>query len=171
MGANGSFNTSKSSSSASSQSYLSSLAETQEGILKSRESFFQDYFLPQFKEVYNLYNPDSEQGKSQMGLTANQINSSFDSAQKQTNQALAQRNMLNTGAGAALTAQNNRAKSSALANAYATQMANSNNQKASMLSNLQTIMPTPTNAAPTVSKSKSSSDSSSLGIAAGFSLI
>lgn len=159
MGASlgGSGSGSKSSSYASSS--MSSLAKTQEQILKTREQFFQDYFIPQFKEVYNSYNPESSASKAQMGLTANQINSSFDSAQKQTNQVLAQRNMLDTGAEMALTAQNNRARSSALANAYANQMATSNDKRATMLANLQTLMPNTTNAAPILSQSSSNSSS------------
>ena len=131
-----------------SRSYQSSLANTQEEILKNRELFFQDYFIPEFKEVYNSFDPDSESGSAQMGLTSGEINKSFDSAQKQTDQMLAQRNMLDTGAGAALTAANNRAKSSALANAYATQKASSSDKKAANLAQFSQLMPQTTTAAP-----------------------
>jgi hypothetical protein len=138
----------------SSSSRQSSLANTQEAILKEREKFFQSYYLPEFKELYSSMTPDSEAGKAQMGLAANQINQSFDATQKQTDQMLAQRNLADSGAGAALTAQNNRAKASALANAYATQMANSTQQKATALANLGgTLMPSATTAAPTLSES------------------
>jgi tyrosyl-tRNA synthetase len=148
-----------SSSRASSQSYQSSLANTQEKILKQREEFFQSYYLPEFKELYSSMTPDSEAGKAQMGLTANQINQSFDAAQKQTNQMIAQRNLADSGAGAALTAQNNRAKASALAKAYAEQRANSTNLKATTLANFGTLMPSTTQAAPVLSNSTSSSSS------------
>lgn len=148
---------SASGSKSSAHSYMSSLAKTQEKILKTREEFFQDYFIPQFKQVYNSYAPDSEASQAQMGLTANQINNSFNAAKQQTDQQLAQRNLLNSGAGMALTAQNNRARSSALANAYANQTAQSNDKKATMLANLQTLMPATTTAAPVLSQSSSSS--------------
>lgn len=145
-------------SSSSGRSYQSSLANTQEAILKNREQFFQDYYLPEFKELYNSMDPQSSAGQAQMGINAQQINASFDAAQKQTDQMLAQRNLGNTGAGAALTAANNRARSSALAQAYATMAANSTNQKATSLANLgNTLMPQTTTAAP-MSEEKTSSE-------------
>jgi hypothetical protein len=167
MGGSLSGNFSKSSSSA--KSYESELAKTQNSILKEREKFFQSYYLPEFQELYSSMTPDSEAGKAQMGLTANQINQSFDAAQKQTDQMIAQRNLADSGAGAALTAQNNRAKASALANAYATQMANSTQQKATALANLGTLMPSTTNAAPILSQSESSSFG--MGGSAAFQLV
>ena len=143
--------------SSKSKSYQSSLANTQEEILKKREAFFQDYFIPEWKEVYEEFDPDSAASKAQMGLTAQEINTSFDSAQKQTDQMIAQRNLGKTGAGAALTAANNRAKSSALASAYANQMAGSTANKANALAQLgSTLMPGTTTAAPMQDESTSS---------------
>ena len=150
------------SGSSKSKSYQSSLANTQEGILQTREKFFQDYFVPEFKEAYSALDPDSSAGQAKMGLTANEINTSFDAAQKQTNQVLAQRNMGNTGAGAALTAANNRARSSALAQAYATNAAESAEKKVSALNTLSTMMPQTTTAAPVLENSKSSGAKNSL---------
>jgi hypothetical protein len=164
MGAQGSGNASKSESfsQAFSASAMSGLANTQNKVLKQREKLFQDYFMPEFQEVYEAYDPDSEAGKAEMGLLANQINNTFDSVQKQTTQKLAQQDLLGSGAGTALTAQNDRAKASALAAAYAQQIAKSNTAKSSMLANLAALMPQTTTAAPVISQSMSQSTSESL---------
>jgi hypothetical protein len=124
------------------------LSKAQTDILKSREDIFQNFYLPEFKNYYNSISPDSEAGKAQMGLTANQINASFDSAQKQSEQSMAQRNISDSGAGAAITAANNRARSSALANAYASMQATADEKKANALANFGSMMPSPTTAAP-----------------------
>jgi hypothetical protein len=171
MGAQGSGSSSKSSAVSHSVEKLSSLAETQESILQEREKFFQDYFVPEFKEAYSALDPDSDAGSAQMGLTAKEINTSFDAAQKQTDQSLAQRNLGNTGAGAALTAANNRARSSALANAYATSAANSADKKVASLGTLAQLMPQTTTAAPTLTETKSKSGSSSFSLGGGFQLM
>ena len=158
-----------SSSFSTGESKLSSLALTQENILKNREALFQDYFVPEVKNVVSGFDPDSGAGQAQMGITADQINQSFDAAQKKTDQMIAQRNLDKTGAGAALTAANNRARSSALASAYANQMASSNTQKADALVKLGTLMPQTTTAAPILSTGKSSSIS--VGASGNFSLL
>lgn len=131
-----------------------SLAQTQ--ILKERESLFQNWYMPEVKSLLEEFNPNSEAGKAQMSLNANQINQSFNAAQKQTTQSLAQQNLLGSGAGAALTQANNRARASALANAYTNQMATSTSNKANTLANLSTLMPSTTNAAPMLSSSTTS---------------
>lgn len=136
----------------------SSLANTQEQILINRENTFRDFFLPEFKDLYESLSPDSAAGAAQMGQTAKEVNASFNAAEKQTNQMLAQRNLLNTGAGAALTAKNNRARSSALADAYAAQAAASNDKKLSALDSVSKLMPQPTTAAPVLSNSKQTSN-------------
>jgi hypothetical protein len=135
---------------------------TQEGILKDRESLFQNFFAPAVNDVIQGFDPDSASGKAQMGLTASEINASFDSAQKQTGQALAQRNMTRSGAGLALTAANNRARSSALANAYANQMASSNANKGSTLAAFSSLMPQTTTVAPLEEQGQSTSSSSAV---------
>lgn len=153
---------SESSSKAFSQTYLSSLAETQEEILKNREALFQSYYMPEMQKTIESFDPDSPVGAAQMAVNAKQVNASFDAAQKQTRQALAQQNLLGSGVSTALAAQNNRARSSALADAYTNQMASSNEKKATVLASLGQLMPTPTSAAPTVSKSWSKGSSSSI---------
>jgi hypothetical protein len=139
----------------------SSLAKTQSKILKNREQLFQDWYLPTFQTVMDEFNPNSASGKAAMNLTAQGINSSFDSAQKQTMQSLAQQNLLGSGASAALTAANQRDRASALANAYANQMANSTANKAQMLNSMATLMPSTSTAAPTLSFSRQHSESTS----------
>lgn len=151
MGGGYSFNTSNSKS----KSYESELAKTHNKILIDREEEFQSYYLPEFKDLYASMTPDSEQGQAQMGLTAQQINQSFDSAQKQTDQRMAQQGITGSGAHLATIAANNRARSSALANAYASQMASSTEQKANALANFAGLMPSTTNAAPVLNKSDS----------------
>lgn len=164
-GASGSFSQSKSNT----QSYQSSLANTQEAMLKERNQFFKSFYLPEYQDLYESMDMNSDAGQAQMGMTADQINQSFDAAQKKTDQMIAQRNLGKTGAGAALTAANNRAKSSALASAYANQMASSNTQKADALVKLGALMPQTTTAAPILSTGKSSSIS--VGASGNFSLL
>lgn len=168
MGGSAGYQKSSSSSQSSSESKLSSLALKQEDVLDFREDFFRNKYLPEFQSLYESLNPDSAAGKAQMGLTAKEINSSFNAAQKQTNQALAQQNLNGSGAGLALLAYNNRARSSALANAYANNMAKSNENKMTALTTLGGLMPQTTTAAPTVQKSQSTSKSSSSGFSAGI---
>lgn len=137
----------------------SALARTQNEILKDREQLFKNWYLPEFKSTMNEFSPNSVQGNAAMNLTAKGINASFDTAQKQTMQSLSQRNMLDSGAGIALSAANNRARASALADAYANQMANSTTNKAQMLNSMSTLMPSTSTAAPTLSFGKQSSTS------------
>jgi hypothetical protein len=149
----GKFNTSGSSS----KSWQSSLANTQESIVKSREQLFQDFYLPEFKNLYTSVSPDSSGGQARMGMTAGEINKSFNSAQKKTAQTLAQRGLLDTGAGAALSALNERARSSALASAYAEEAAKAEDKKAALLSAFGDFVPKPTAAAPVLSSQKQGS--------------
>lgn len=151
---------SSSKSSGGSITLESSLSKTQAGILKNREQLFQDWYLPTFKSVMEEFDPNSKAGSAAMNLTAGQIDNSFKSAQKQMGQVLAQQNLLGTGAGMALTAANNRARSSALADAYANQMSNSTANKAQMLNSMSGLMPSTTTAAPTLSFGHQESESS-----------
>lgn len=150
-------NMSKNKSSASSKNELSSLAKTQEEILKERNQDYQEYYLPEFKDFYSSLDPDSDPGQAQMGLNAKQVNASFDAAQKQTYQAMARQNITGSGAHLATIAANNRARSSALASAYANQMAASTANKGNALAQFAQLMPQTTTAAPTVGESSSSS--------------
>jgi hypothetical protein len=156
-GTSASGNASSNQSSAYSSTKLSSLAKTQEAILKERNQDYREYYLPEFKDFYSSLDPDSAAGQAQLGLNAQQVNASFDAAQKQTNQQIAQQNLNGSGAGMALMAANNRARSSALANAYAGRMAESTANKGNALAQLAQLMPQTTTAAPTVGTSSSSS--------------
>lgn len=166
--ASGNYSQNKSSSSAQSVTRLSSLAETQEAILKERNQDYREYYLPEFKDFYNSLDPDSAAGQAQMGLNAQQVNASFDSAQKQTNQMAAQQGITESGAKLALIAANNRARSSALANAYANRMAESTANKGNALAQFAQLMPQTTTAAPTVGESSSHSSGSGMGVGASY---
>lgn len=141
--------------SSKSSSAQSSLADTQEAILKNREEIFQNYYLPEFKDFYSSLDPDSEAGRAQLGLNAQQVNASYDAAQKQTDQAMARQNITGSGAHLATIAANNRARSSALASAYANQMAASTQNKGNALAQLGQLMPQTTTAAPVLDNSSS----------------
>lgn len=136
----------------------SSLLAQQTKVLKAREELFQSWYLPEVKTTINEFDPQSASSKAALGMTAKEINKSFDSAQKQTTQGLAQQNLLGAGAGMALTAANNRARASALADAYANSMSTSTEKKANLLSNMATLMPSTSNAAPTLSSSTGSTN-------------
>lgn len=154
---------SASESNQSSRTYEGSLAKEQGKVLKAREQLFQSWYAPKMDEVYNSFDLNTASSKAAFGQTTKEINNSFNSAQKQAHQTLAQRNMLNTGAGMAITSANQRARASALADAYANQMASSQDKKANFLSNMATVMPTTTTAAPTLSSSNASAWSVSTG--------
>ena len=145
------------------QSRDSALSLAQTEILKSRQQDYENWYLPEIKKTLEGFDPRSASGKAQMNLNAQEINNSFNSAQKQTNQMLAQQNLLGSGAGTALTAANNRAKASALADAYTSQMASASERRGNLLSNMATLMPSTTNAAPTLSSGSSSSWGVSVG--------
>ena len=160
MGAQGS-TTHQSSMSSTTES---SLLKEQAKILRSRQQDYENWYLPEIKKTLEEFDPRSASGKAQMNLNAQEINNSFNSAQKQTNQMLAQQNLLGSGAGTALTAANNRAKASALADAYTSQMASASERRGNLLSNMATLMPSTTNAAPTLSSSSSSGTTRSWGV-------
>lgn len=73
--------------------------------------------------------------KANMALQSSQINNAYSAAQKQTAQNLAKQNLLGTGSGvsAALKAQNDRAKSGALAQAYYNSILQNDAQKQNLL--------------------------------------
>lgn len=140
-----------------SSSEESPIAKQQGKIVQKREKLFESWYLPEAQKVMEGFDPRSESGSAAMSLNANDINKSFASEQRQTNQMLAQQNLLGTGAGAAMTAANNRARAGALADAYANSMATSNSNKASLLGTLSTMVPSPTNAVPILNNSSSRS--------------
>lgn len=163
-------NASKSKSSSHSKTELSSLAKTQEEILKERNQDYQEYYLPEFKDFYSSLDPDSESGQAQMGLNAKQVNASFDAAQKHTDQTMARQNISGSGAHLATIAANNRARSSALASAYANQMAASTANKGNALAQFAQLMPQTTTAAPTIGESSGKSSGWSAGGSGEFKL-
>jgi hypothetical protein len=78
---------------------------------------------------------DSPVMKATMALQSKEINSAFNAAQKATAQNLAKQNLLGRGSGvsATLTAQNNRARASALSDAYNNTIIQNNAQKQNLL--------------------------------------
>lgn len=140
-----------------SSSEESPIAKQQGRILQKREKLFESWYLPEAQKIMEGFDPRSESGSAAMSLNANDINKSFASEQKQTTQMLSQQNLLGTGAGAAMTAANNRARAGALADAYANSMATSNSNKASLLGTLSTMVPSATNAVPILNNSSSRS--------------
>lgn len=132
-----------------SSTHESALSLAQTEILRSRQAEFENWFLPELKSSIAETNIGSDQSKAKMALMGNNINTSFDTAQKQTNQTLAQQGLLGTGGGvaAALQAQNNRARSSALAQAYYNTLADNQSAKQNLLQVGASLMPSPTTSA------------------------
>lgn len=155
MGRQSSFSTSYSNSTTKE----SSLSKEQLQILQNRENIFNDYFFPELKNSISALDANSSESNATMSLQANQINSAYNAAQKQTNQNLAQQGLLGTGNGvaASLTAQNTRDRASALANAYYNTMSNNASQKANLLGIGASLMTTPTTSAQYHTTSSSSS--------------
>lgn len=124
-----------------------SLAQTE--ILRSRQAEFENWFLPELKSSMAETDVNSPQSQAKMALMGNNINASFDTAQKQTNQTLAQQGLLGTGGGvaAALQAKNNRARSSALAQAYYNTLADNQSAKQNLLQVGASLMPSTTTSA------------------------
>ena len=116
---------------------------------------FQKWYMPEIKNTLESFSPDSQAGSAAVNLNAKGINQSFDATEKQTNQMLSRQNLQGTGAGLALIAGNQRARASALADAYAKSMATSNQNKAQMLSNMGTLMPSTTTSTPILTQSSS----------------
>ena len=136
--------------SSSSSTKESALSQEQLKILQAREQQFNEWFLPELKNSVAAADVNSEQGQAKLALMGNQVNAAFNTAQKQTNQQLAQQNLLgagNSGVAAALTAQNNRARASTLAQGYYNTVANGNSEKTNLLQIGASLMPNPTNSA------------------------
>lgn len=139
-----------SSQSSRSSSQESALSREQLKILQAREQQYQEWFFPELQKAVAETDVNSDAGRATMALGANKINAAFNTAQKQTNQTLAQQGLLgngNSAVGAALTAQNNRSRAMALAEGYYNTLANSNNQKTQLLQIGASMMPNPTQSA------------------------
>jgi len=153
------------SSSSKSSTYASELSKEQLKILQQREQQYQDYFLPELKTAVEETNMGSDASNAKMQTQANAINSSYASADKQTNQNLAQQGMLGDSSGvqSALKAANNRSRSSALATAYYNTLASNQTAKQNLLGLGISASPTPTTSAEYYSTSSSQSTGSSSG--------
>lgn len=127
---------SKSQSTSSSGTRESGLSREQLAILKQRQQQYNDILLPLVTNALNRgmeqSTPGSQTFTSFMGNNAQQVNAAFDSAQAATSQNLARQGLAgqpNTGVSASLRAANERARASALANAYASQLQSSADQQ------------------------------------------
>ena len=134
-------------SKSSTQESALSLAQTE--ILRSRQAEFENWFLPELKSAIAGTETNSDQSRAKLALMGDNINASFDAAQRQTNQTLAQQGLLggNGGVAAALMAKNNRARSSALAQAYYNTLADNESQKTNLLQIGASLMPSTTTSA------------------------
>lgn len=153
----GSGSKSKTKNNSVASTYASELSQAQLGILQQREQEYQKYFFPELLSGLENSDSNSEAFKAQFGKTAGEINTTFDANRQRITQGLAQQNMLNSGNGvqAALNQANERARSSALANAYATQLANADANKQNYLQIAAAMSPTPTTSAEYYQTSKS----------------
>lgn len=159
-------NQSTSQGTSSSATVDSELSNEQLEILQNRENQYNEWFFPELKNAVDNSDPNSPQGQALMEQQSNTINASFESADKQIKQRLAQQGMLgsgNNGVQASLDAQNQRAKTSALSAAYANQLGNMSTQKANLLGIGAGLMTTPTTSAQFHSTSNSQQSAQSTG--------
>lgn len=161
------FSSNSSSSQNSSQSGTSEseLSKEQLQILQNREQQYNQYFFPEIKNAIEENSAGSSAFNATLSSQANNINSSYDAAQKATEQTLAQQGIdgEKNGVNAALKAANNRARSSSLAQAYYNTLSSANSNKNTLLGTLGSLMTTPTNSAEYYSSSTSQGTSQSQG--------
>lgn len=159
-------NQSVSQGSSESSTLDSALSNEQLSILQNRENQYNEWFFPELQNAVKNTDINSPEGQALMEQQASTINASFDASNRQIKQNLAQQGLLGGGSGgvqASLNAQNQRAKSSALAAAYANQLGQMNSQKASLLGVGAGLMTTPTTSAQYHSTSSSSNSALSTG--------
>lgn len=122
-----------------------------------------NYFFPQLQQSIAENSAGSQEFNAGMAQQANAINTSYNAAQKATEQSLSQMGLKGsqTGIEAAMTAANNRARSSSLAQAYYNQMSQSQQNKMNLLNTMGAMMPQTTNSAEYYSSSTSQSNSTS----------
>ena len=160
----GGSSTGSKSTSATSESPLS---QEQLKILQNRENIFNSYFWPTYQTALeNSMSMDSDQSKAQLSSASNQINASYNAAEKQTNQRLAQQGLLGdqSGVQAALNAKNNRARASALSEAYYNTLSNNNSNVTNLLGIGSDLMTKPTSSSQYYTTTTSKSDGSSWNI-------
>lgn len=158
-------NQSSSQGTSESATFESELSKEQLDILKNREDQYNEWFFPELKAAVDNADINSPEGQALLGQQAKAVNASFDASGRQIKQNLAQQGLLGSGNGvqASLNAQNQRAKSSALSAAYANQLGQMNNQKASLLGIGGGLMTTPTTSAQFHSASTSQNTSQAAG--------
>lgn len=143
-----------------SQTLESGLSQEQLKILQQRQQQYNQFFFPALQQGIEQSTPGSATFVQQMGNNAKQVNAAFDSSQMATNQILAQHNLAGGtqgGVAAALKAQNERARASALANAYSSQLQTANADKQKFLQLGLGMSPQTTTAAPFHQESTSES--------------
>ena len=141
----------------------SELSNEQLGILQERREMANNYFFPQLQQSIAENTAGSKEFNAGMSQQANAINTSYNAAQKATEQSLAQQGLKGsqTGIEAAMTAANNRARSSSLAQAYYNQLAQGQQNKMNLLNTMGALMPQTTNSAEYYSSSQSQGTSES----------
>ena len=158
-------NSSSSQNSSQSGTSESRLSTQQADILESREKLFNSYYFPELQSAIEETKQGSAANRANMELASNAVNTAFDASRKATQQSIAQQGLAGsrTGVEAALTAANNRARSSALAQAYFNQLSQSQNNKTALLQTMGSLMPSPTNSAEYYSSATSQGTSTSSG--------
>ena len=151
--------TSGSHSSSKSKTFESALSREQLNILKQREEQYQSTFFPELVSGIKESSVGSETFNAGMQQQAGEINAAFNSSEQKTNQNLAQQGLLGQSSGvqAAVTAANNRARSSALAQSYYNQLTSANQNKYNFLTLGTAMSPTATTSAEYHSDSSSRS--------------
>ncbi len=146
-------------SNAFSETRASELSNEQLGILQERRQMANNYFFPELQQSIAENTAGTKQFDAGVAQQASAINTSYDAAQKATEQSLAQQGLKGsrTGVEAAMTAANNRARSSALAQAYYNQLSQAQQNKMNLLNTMGAFMPQTTNSAEYYSSSASQS--------------
>ena len=158
-------NTSTSQQSSRSGTSESRLSQLQGDILQNRENQYNQYYFPELQKAMEEQSAGGGAFNASMNQQAGQINAAYDAAQKNTVQSLAQQGLAGNknGVEAALTAANNRARSSSLAQAYANQLAQTQSNKNTLLALMGQAMPGTTNSAEYYQNAVSQGSSSSQG--------
>ena len=127
----------------------SALSQEQLAILQERRRQYNEIFFPELKRGIQEGDPGSAVFNARLGNNVRQVNAAFDSAQQATEQRLAQQNLAGNSGGVsgALYAQNERARASALANAYAGTLEKGQAQKARYMQFAMGMSPQATTAA------------------------
>ena len=122
-----------------------------------------NFFFPELQKAISENTAGSKEFDAGLAQQASAINTSYNAAQKATEQSLAQQGLKGsqTGIEAAMTAANNRARSSSLAQAYYNQLSQGQQNKMNLLNTMGAMMPQTTNSADYYSSSTSQGTSES----------